>query len=203
MRALILDGTLRPGDHVPQDDIAEELGISRIPVREALVALEREGWLSIEVHRGAFVGAIDEQFVRDHYDLFGTLYGFAARKAAANADADDLDAIAALERELAACGDAEAAATLAFDFHAAVVTASRSARLRLLLRAMSNLVPGNLFADVPGTLAIEQRGQAAIVRALRVGDGERAAAEYATTMRNIGDQVVGLLCSRGILSRET
>ena len=59
IRRLIFDGELRPGDRVPQDEIAHTLGISRIPVREALIALEREGWVTIEMHRGAFISAID------------------------------------------------------------------------------------------------------------------------------------------------
>jgi DNA-binding GntR family transcriptional regulator len=53
IRRLIFDGDLRPGTRVPQDEIAQTLGVSRIPVREALIALEREGWVTIELHRGA------------------------------------------------------------------------------------------------------------------------------------------------------
>src|SRR6184192_3460414 len=81
IRRMIFDGELRPGERVPQDDVAAMLGISRIPVREALIALEREGWITIEMHRGAFVNDLDEQAVRDHYALFGVVYGFAVRRA--------------------------------------------------------------------------------------------------------------------------
>jgi len=73
IKRLIFDQHLRPGDRVPQDDVAQALGISRIPVREALIALEREGWITIEMHRGAFVNDLDEQAVRDHYDAAVTL----------------------------------------------------------------------------------------------------------------------------------
>ena len=88
IRGLIFGGELRPGDRVPQDDIARTLGISRIPVREALIALEREGWVRIEMHRGAFISAIDAQVVRDHYELYGLVYGFAARRAFGRDDHD-------------------------------------------------------------------------------------------------------------------
>src|SRR6266550_2157189 len=70
IRRMIFDGELHPGERVPQDDVAAMLGISRIPVREALIALEREGWVTIEMHRGAFVNALDARSVRDHYELF-------------------------------------------------------------------------------------------------------------------------------------
>ena len=62
---------------VPQDAIAQDLGVSRIPVREALIVLEREGWVTNEMHRGAFINALDEPTVHDHYELFGLIYGFA------------------------------------------------------------------------------------------------------------------------------
>src|SRR6266487_3398227 len=100
IRRMIFDGELRPGERVPQDDVAATLGISRIPVREALIALEREGWVTIEMHRGAFVNEFDEQAVRDHYTLFGLVYGFAARRAlerdGSGALAKELDGIVAL-----------------------------------------------------------------------------------------------------------
>ena len=75
IRRLVFDGDLKPGDRVPQDVVAAALGMSRIPVREALIALEREGWVTIETHRGAFVNGFDRQAVRDHYALFALIYG--------------------------------------------------------------------------------------------------------------------------------
>src|SRR5437763_14146955 len=71
IRRMIFEGELRPGERVPQDHVAAVLGISRIPVREALIALEREGWVTIEMNRGAFVNALDARSVRDNDDLFG------------------------------------------------------------------------------------------------------------------------------------
>src|SRR3982074_3512046 len=83
IRRLIFDGELRPGERVPQDEVANALGISRIPIREALIALEREGWGTIEMHRGAYINALDADWVRDNYELFGLIYGFAAQRALA------------------------------------------------------------------------------------------------------------------------
>ncbi|MFM6944772.1 MAG: GntR family transcriptional regulator, partial [Bacteroidota bacterium] len=55
--------------------------MSRIPVREAIIALESEGWLRVEPHRGAFVNALDDRVVLDHYALYGRYFGFAAQRA--------------------------------------------------------------------------------------------------------------------------
>src|SRR6476661_7982405 len=77
-------------EHQPPADaraeIATALNVSRIPVREAIIALEREGWVTHLVHRGAFVNRVDEDLIRDHYALFGLLYGYAARKVGAAPD---------------------------------------------------------------------------------------------------------------------
>src|ERR1700684_3706729 len=97
VRSLIFEGVLRPGMRVPQDTIARNLGVSRIPVREALIVLEREGWVTNEMHRGAFINALDEQSVHDHYELYGLIFGFAAQRAASRRSAELPDHLAELQ----------------------------------------------------------------------------------------------------------
>ena len=81
IRQLVFDGQLHEGMRLPQDEVAKAVGVSRIPIREAIIALEREGWVTTKLHRGTFVNAFDEQVIRDHYELFGLVYGLAARRA--------------------------------------------------------------------------------------------------------------------------
>src|SRR3954447_26746631 len=99
IRRLIFEGRLRPGERIPQEQIAQALGVSRIPVREALIALEREGWVTIEMHRGAFINALDEQAVRDHYELFGLVYSFAARRARTRGGDGLVDRLGAIQKQ--------------------------------------------------------------------------------------------------------
>ena len=196
IKRLIFDQHLKPGDRVPQDEVAQALGISRIPVREALIALEREGWITIEMHRGAFVNDLDEQAVRDHYALFGVVYGFAVRRALDRGTdlAPQLEAVVADLRKDSSAAQAQ---RVALAFHAAVVAAARSPRIVTILGAMSGLVPGNFFAEVPGAIDVEQKALPAIAKAVRDGDGEAAAAEYDRMMRAHGDLVVDLLRAKG------
>jgi DNA-binding GntR family transcriptional regulator len=197
IRRLIFDGHLRPGTRVPQDEVAQALGVSRIPVREALIALEREGWVTIEMHRGAFINALDEQAVRDHYDLFGLVYGFAAQRALRRGQASLVDDLSKLDREIGS-DTPEEVNRLAQAFHATVVNAAHSPRIKVVLRAMSGLVPGNFFSLVEGSVEVERKGHAAILRALKRGDGERAAEEYGRMMRQHGELVVKLFKQRGL-----
>jgi DNA-binding GntR family transcriptional regulator len=199
VRRRIFDGLLKQGQRVPQDAIAKTLGVSRIPVREALIALEREGWVTIVPHRGAFVNPIDESAVRDHYELFGLMYGFAVRRATERQGETLARLLPPLQKRIAAAGEDSGemfAATIAF--HRAVVAAANSPRLRSLLRQATNIVPGNFFELVPGSGKLEQQGTAAILRAVKRQDAEGAAQAYAEMMRKQGDLVAGLLRARGL-----
>jgi DNA-binding GntR family transcriptional regulator len=198
IRRLIFDRQLRPGDRVPQDDVALALGISRIPVREALIALEREGWVTIELHRGAFISGIDEQAVRDHYELYGLVYGFAARRAFGRSDPELIEALTAIKDRIAASKDPVEIGRLSVEFQGAVVEAAHSPRIKVVLRAMPALIPGAFFSEVPDAVEVQRRGTAAILRAAIRGDVTRAADEYLRVMRRMGDKVVHVFRERGL-----
>jgi len=198
VRRMIFDGELRPGDRVPQDDVAAMLGISRIPVREALIALEREGWVTIEMHRGAFVNAFDARSVRDHYELFGLVYGFAGRLAIARSGAELVGRLSELLAACEATDDPVVFGSYASAFQATVVDAAHSPKVKVLLRAMSALVPGDFFALVPDALGVWRRGFTAVLRAFKRGDGDAVADEFLRAMRRIGEKVVAVFEERGL-----
>jgi DNA-binding GntR family transcriptional regulator len=79
---LVLTGKLRSGDRVDRNEIAQELGLSRVPIQEAVVQLEHDGILSTRYHRGAFVERFDEASVLEHHELYGLLIGMASARAA-------------------------------------------------------------------------------------------------------------------------
>jgi DNA-binding GntR family transcriptional regulator len=198
LRRLIFEGRIRPGERVPQDEIARALNISRIPIREALVALEQQGWVTVEKNRGAFVAVLDERAVRDHYDLFGLVYGFAARKALERSDARLGDRLAQLARAFAQSATPEVTNRGAIAFHAAVVDAAASPRINVILRSMSGLVPGNFYELVPKAAVLQRPGFTAIARAVRRNDDASAADEYSKMMRRVASEVVVLFRSRGL-----
>jgi DNA-binding GntR family transcriptional regulator len=81
---LVLTGKLRSGDRLDRNEIAEQLGLSRIPVQEAVIQLEHVGVLTTRYHRGAYVERFDESVVLEHHELYGVLNGMASARAAAN-----------------------------------------------------------------------------------------------------------------------
>src|SRR5437588_655986 len=198
IRRMIFEGELRPGERVPQDDVAAMLGISRIPVREALIALEREGWVTIEMHRGAFVNAVDANSVRDNYELFGLVYGFAAQRAIARAGPELVERLTELKNASDATDDPAEFGRLATAFQSTVVDAAQSPKVKAVLRAMTPLLPGEFFGLVPDALGVWRRGFGRVLKAFKRGDSEATAAEFARTMREIGETVVAVFEERGL-----
>lgn len=82
MLALILKGVLIPGQRINEPDVAARLGVSRVPVREALRELESSGLVVARKHAGVFVRQLDAAEIRDLYQMRGLLDGFAGRQAA-------------------------------------------------------------------------------------------------------------------------
>src|SRR3954453_8857484 len=198
IRQLIFDGDLRPGERVPQDEVAGALGISRIPLREALIALEREGWVTIEVNRGAFVNTMDARTVEDHYELLGEIYGLAIRKALARSGASFVDQLATINKEIAACDDPVKVGSLLMGMFAAIVEAAQSVKLNVVLRAISTPVPGAFFESVPTGIDIERRALPGIVRSLRKGDADTATADLRKMMHRVSIEVTKLFERRGL-----
>jgi DNA-binding GntR family transcriptional regulator len=200
IRRLVFDGRLRQGDRVPQDEIARALGVSRIPVREALLSLEREGWVTIKPHRGAYIGALDEAVVRDHNALYGLVYGFAARRATERSTPEMVARLRDISAELGKRDDPADVARLNHEFDRLIMDAASSPRLRAVARAMVGIVPGNFFALVPGAIKVERAGSRAILAAVRAKDPERAAEAYARKLDQQGALVAELFTARGLFS---
>jgi DNA-binding GntR family transcriptional regulator len=203
IRRLIFDGELGPGMRVPQDQVAEQLGISRIPIREALIILQSEGWVTIELHRGAFINALDQHAVQDHYELYGLTYGLAARRATERNGASLVGDLRPLLKAINETEDPHRITQLTIDFHWQVVDAAASPRIKVVLRGMSGMIPGDFFELVPGAIEGERKGLATITRSIAKGDWNKAADDYLRLMRRQGDLVVKVMKKRGLFDTPT
>lgn len=136
VRDLIVDGRLAPGEHVVEKDLAELLGVSRGPVREALQQLANEGWIDLRPHQGAFVHRPNLTEIADFFLVRGLIESEASRRAALTPDnGGRAEAIAGLRRIIhdgrAALSprDPEALISMNNDFHRAVLQMSDSPAL--------------------------------------------------------------------------
>jgi DNA-binding GntR family transcriptional regulator len=131
LRALILSGDLAPGAVLPQAALAQTIGISTTPLREALRRLKQEGLVDLDAHRDARVRPLDAAEARDLLEVRASLDPLAASLAARRRTDDDLADVRAALAGLEALASSPSAAQLESHhrFHAAIHRASHNALL--------------------------------------------------------------------------
>ena len=135
LRGRIIDGVLEPGVLVAESASARELGVSRVPVREALFALEREGLVEFSETGRAYVKELSPDDFEELYVLRLALEPLGARLAASRLKAD----FSALERNVQATRKAKTikdVTRLDLDFHELILEASENSRLLKLWRSL-------------------------------------------------------------------
>jgi DNA-binding GntR family transcriptional regulator len=194
IRDAILSGRHAPRQRLVTEDLARELGVSRMPVREALRRLEVSGLVTITPHKGAVVSQLSEAEVAEIFHIRAVLEGLATRLAATKLTPADHTRLSALLGEMeraVRAHDPGKVLVINRDFHTVIWKAARAPRLRELLenlydacqrfRNLSVLLPGRL-----GQITLEHRR---IARALAQGDAavaERYAnAHYEGTARRL------------------
>lgn len=198
LRREIWAGRLKPGQKILQEEVAAQLGVSRIPVREALVILENEGRVRMELHRGAFVVPMDAESVRDNSEIYGMIYGFVARRAAERID-PELDArLASIAESLVGADRPEDVWHLAERYLDTVLEHGTSPRMASILRRIRSLTVDNLYDVAPRTLEETRRGTIRLIEAIRAGDGDRAEAEQREMQRRSAELVVEAFAARGV-----
>ena len=190
LRALIDDGVLRSGDQLPSErDLGEQLGVSRSTVREAVQFLQALGLVEIRHGAGTFVrkdhdsGALRDEWrqwtlrhaerIHELLDVRRALEGLAAELAAANADADALEAMEdALRRMDAAAATDDVAGLVSADvlFHEALCAGSRNRALAELASA----VGAQLVRERAATFAVADRPRRSLVEHRKIYDAVRA-----------------------------
>lgn len=123
LRERIFQQTLEPGTWIDELKLAEEFGISRTPLREALKVLAAEGLITMKVRRGAYVTEVSTKDVRDVYHLLALLESDAAACVASSASDAELAALQAMHDELASYrGDAQKFFAVNERFHTRLLT---------------------------------------------------------------------------------
>jgi DNA-binding GntR family transcriptional regulator len=195
----IVDGRLRPGARLKEDELARTLGISRTPVREALLMLRARGLVDMSPNRGATVRTYDADQLDDLYGLRAVLEGHAARLAAQRATEEQLAEIDAsctrFDALVARKGDdfLELVAENA-RFHSGVLDAAGSRRLADMLETVMLPLAVRAFTTfTPAQLQNSAQHHRDIAAALAARQGERADALMREHIGEARDVLVGQL----------
>lgn len=141
LRRRIVSGEFAPGSQILQDALADELGVSRVPVREALRTLEGEGQVSYEPHRGYFVVELDLNELVEIYRLRDLLEPEATAKAFPNITKEDLNRMEESMRDMVQAikgGDNAAMTAANRRFHFSIFAPCRMPRLIRILDQLWN-----------------------------------------------------------------
>ncbi|MBR45699.1 MAG: GntR family transcriptional regulator [Rhodospirillaceae bacterium] len=195
IRKAILAGTLGPGQQLRERRLAEELQVSRTPIREALFTLHGEGLIDLAPHQAARVRAVTPGDIAQIYTLRKLLEAQAARAAAETGDRAKIDAVAgalAAQRRLGTAGSPQEQAEADFTFHDAIAAASGS---QLLLTVERQVLAVTITHRSRYKYSAQQvkrvwRLHAGILEAIEAGDGDLAEALMASHIAESTDIAV-------------
>jgi len=175
IKTAIIKGKFKPGEKISEGDLAESMGISRTPLREAFRKLENEGFIQIIPRKGAVVADIDTEEAINLYEIKSTLEGLAARLAAGKMKEKAIGKLEKVNEELKELidkNDLESFYRVHTRFHEGFVKLCGNKRL---IQIISNLNDhfnrfGIISLTLPGQFekAIEQHAE--IIEAFKSGD---------------------------------
>jgi DNA-binding GntR family transcriptional regulator len=197
---LVLTGKLRSGDRLDRNEIAEQLGLSRVPIQEAVVQLEHDGVLSTRYHRGAYVERFDEGVIREHHELYGMLNGVASARAATVRDPLLLEPLRTLLDAMRAGAGSRGFSDAAWRYRKAVNEAHAGPRLQAAIRASLTLMPPSFWPVYFGSHAELLAYYAAETAAIIEGDPAAARAACVGRAELMGRIMLAELVRRRVLA---
>jgi DNA-binding GntR family transcriptional regulator len=178
LKQAIIAGRLQPGEHLVETKIAQQLGVSRNPVREAIRRLEQEQLVSA-AGKGMVVGSLTRTSIEEVYAIRAVLEALGCRLAAQHItkeQGDRLREILEHSRAAIAADDLKALTTYDIEFHKVLIDASRNATLKKVLDQLRDSVLRFRTASIalPGRPKQVLKDHTAIAKAVIAGDGARA-----------------------------
>lgn len=197
----IFEGRLRPGDRIDVEGVATELGVSITPVREALSLLERDGVISSQVHRAAYIEHFDAHTLLADFHVWGMLSGVAVARIARDPDPE---IVADLRHKLDELRSSPVDAhgrheELSTEIHRAEHRAGATPRLRAELRGF-----GHFLEWAAQRSAVRSRDELVeshqkVIDAIATGDGRGASEQRQADARRLAELVIADLTSRDVI----
>jgi DNA-binding GntR family transcriptional regulator len=193
LRRMVLSGELPGGERLTQDRLAKTLGVSTMPVREALLRLAAEGLIEAAPNRSFTVVSNSEADLRDIFWIYATLAGELAGRAARHADDDLIRTLNAYHKRYLEVIDLEEERFEAnWQFFRAVNLAARAPRLVHVLGSTLRFFP-DILTSAPGSAELAGKWQKDVLRALTRGDQEKARAVSERYARQAGQLYIAAL----------
>jgi DNA-binding GntR family transcriptional regulator len=198
IRDLIFNGDLVPGERIDQDAVAETLGVSKLPVREALIQLESAALVDVVPRRGAFVAHITKDDLIDHYRIYASISMIAAERAAEKLDLAGFENLRRNVEQMRNASTGSDREKLNHEFHRIINKAGGSRRLLVLLRGLETMMFAEFYRDDNdgwSDTAVEQHAE--ILAELERGNASGVAEHMRLHIISGGDHAIAILEQRG------
>lgn len=197
IRELIVSGQVPPGQLLRLAPLAERVGASITPVREALLLLAQDGWVAQEPNRGFRVLQITRKDIEDTYLVQSVICGELASRAALAIDEAQLSILRLIDAEINAhaADDAGFLETENYKLHDAIYAAADSDRLVWFVRSASRFVPRRFWGMIPGWIEHNRAGHGPVMDALAAHDADLARAEMSAHIAYAGTLLLNHLDS--------
>ncbi|GLY82132.1 GntR family transcriptional regulator [Actinoallomurus iriomotensis] len=194
---LLIAGRLPLGERLNEVQLANELGVSRTPLREALSALARDGVVQSQPGKGFFLTNVTQQELRDGYPIIACLERFALRQCDIDSLMENMDDLRRLAQEMAASTDSAQSRRLDDEWHSKLLSSCSNHQVLTLIDSVKR--PLNRFEHAylsdPEGLATSERQHLAILDALAARDLLRAEQElennWTTGMYRLLERISG------------
>lgn len=198
LREAIIVGKLSPGERLMEIQMAEEMGVSRTPVREAIRKLELEGLVVMLPRKGAYVAGLSLKDITDVFEIRGALEGLAAELAAERITEEELEG---LERYLVKISEESETGNLSkvvetdTDFHSLIYSASRNQRLSQIINNLREQIQRFRTTSLayPGRMKVAVEEHRKIVEAISARDGELARKLAHEHMENAENSMMNMI----------
>lgn len=210
LRDALIAGVYRPGQRIGIEDLADQLGVSTMPVREALVKMASEGLLTALPHRGFRVASVIRTDFEDIFILHAVTSGLLAERVAKAADVALIRDLEELQDQIQTIADQELPPNeagrrieeLNFLFHRRINQLAEGERLRWFLRMTARLVPRHFYEEIPGWTHATVTEHHPIIEALAGHDGRKARRLMEDHVLHAGRLVVAHLEARGFFEQD-
>lgn len=190
LRKAILEGNFEPGERLKQEELAGALGVSRMPVREALRKLETEGLIELVPHRGAIVKSFNTDDVEEIYELRSSLEKMAVQKSVKHMTPEDISELDRLTSEMKNTNDAERFVNANIQFHRILTKHCSWDRLLSFIETLWNGFPQQTPHMLSGQVELSNQEHDHILQAVKKNDALKAADLVSRHISRTGEALI-------------
>ncbi|QIB27742.1 GntR family transcriptional regulator [Caloranaerobacter azorensis] len=201
LREAIIDGKLKPGERLMEVQLAEKLGVSRTPVREAIRKLELEGLVVMIPRKGAYVADVSIKDILEVLEIRASLEGLAAQLAAERITDDELEALKMKAREFDECiknKDIKCIIQKDVEFHDIIFKATRNEKLIAIAESLREQVQRFRIiyvTEYDGTAKLSEE-HSKIIEAISKRDSKKAKYYAEIHIENAEDYIIKMTKSK-------